>query len=147
MNIYDYVFLIILAVSTVGGFFFGLVKSFSKFFCLFIPFIIAYIGSDFMRSELIERFGFFSGYGSKFIASLFIYIFFYLSLKILFFLIESIIKALNMSLLNRILGLCVGFIVGSSLGYLFLILALKISQTESVIYLKIQHYITVFFSI
>ncbi|MBT89637.1 MAG: hypothetical protein CMN79_04005 [Spirochaetales bacterium] len=147
MNIYDYVFLVMLALSTVGGFFFGLVKTFSKFSCLFIPFVIAYTGSDLIRSELIERFGFFSGYGSKFIASLFAYIFLYLSLRTLFFLIESIIKALNMGLLNRILGLCVGFITGGFLGYLFLILALKISRTESIIYLKIQHYITVFFTI
>jgi len=147
MNIYDYVFLAIVSSSTIGGLLFGLIKSLSKFFCLFAPFMISYVGSDFIRNELIKRFNFYSGYGSEFFASLLIYIILYFLLKLLFFLIESILISLNMGLANKILGLFIGLITGSFLGYLFLILVFKISGRESLIYFKIQNYLAVFLNI
>ena len=147
MNIHDYIFLIIVSLFSFGGFVFGLVKTFSNLFCFFVPFIISYLGSDFIQGELIRRFDFYSGFGSKFLATLLVFIILYLSLRIFFFLIESILTSLNLGLLNRLLGLFFGLIAGSLLGYLFLVIASKISTQQPLIYLKIQSYLAVFLNI
>ena len=144
MNIYDYIFLAIVSLSAVGGLFLGLIKSFSKFFCFFIPFMISYAGSDFIQDELIKRFNFYSGFGSEFLASLLLFTILYLSLRIVFFLAESILISFNLGLVNKILGLFIGLLAGGFLGYLFLIIVFKISGTESLIYMKIQNYLAAF---
>ena len=61
--------------------------------------------------------------------------------------IESILTSLNLGLLNRLLGLFFGLIAGSLLGYLFLVIASKISTQQPLIYLKIQSYLAVFLNI
>ena len=43
MVIYDYIFVFIVLIFSIGGLYFGVVKSFSKLFCLLIPLFISYI--------------------------------------------------------------------------------------------------------
>ena len=147
MIIYDYIFLLIVLIFTFVGFLSGIIKTSSKFFCLLIPFFISYIGTSFLNKELINRFDFYSGTGSSLITSLIIYISFYFLLKLFFLLIEGICSYFNLTVINKISGLIVGFIGGTVIGYFLLTVVNKIFDIQTIIYSKIQSYLSFFLNI
>jgi len=147
MTLYDVIFISLICMMSFFGFFVGFVASFSKFFTLLIPLLITYIGLDIFQLYLEKEFDFYSGAGSELVVGIFIYILLYLFFKVLFVLTEALIKSINLGLINRVFGAILGFIAGSCIGYIFLIITSKIYGSESLLYFKIQSYLSFFLDI
>jgi uncharacterized membrane protein required for colicin V production len=147
MTIYDYIFTLILLSFSFCGFFFGIVKSFSKLFCLLVPFFVSFIGATQFNEQLVYNYGFYSGTGSHILSSLILYVGLYLIFKSFFFLIETVLSYVNLSLVNRVLGLIAGLLLGIASGCLFLIVTKKIFDNESFFYDKITGYLFFLFQI
>ena len=59
MLIYDYIFIFIILTLSGLGLLFGVVKSFSKFFTLLIPFFISIFGASKFNNALIVEYSFY----------------------------------------------------------------------------------------
>lgn len=147
MIIYDYIFCFIIFFFSVGGFYFGILKSFSKLFCLLIPLLISYIGASEFNSKLITEYNFYSEQGSLLISSICLYLGIYLLSKLFFFLIELLLTSIKLSILNRVLGLIIGTFLGFALGYLFLFILSKAYNVDTFFFSVIKGYLSFFFTI
>ena len=147
MVVYDYIFVFIVLIFSIGGLYFGVVKSFSKLFCLLIPLLISYIGATEFNSKLVSEFSFYSGTGSFLASSILLYLGIYLLSKLFFFLIEAILSSLRLSLLNRLFGLVTGLFLGFTLGYLFLLITTNAFNLETFLFNKIKGYLSFFLTI
>ena len=121
MLIYDYIFVILVLIFGLAGFYLGIIKSFSKLFCLLIPLFVSFVGSNEINSRLISDYNFYSGSGSYLISSICIYLTLYGISKLFFFLVDMILSYLNLSLVNRLIGLITGLALGSVIGFLLLL--------------------------
>ena len=147
MLVYDYIFVFIVLIFSIGGLYFGVVKSFSKLFCLLIPLLISYIGATEFNSKLVSEFSFYSGTGSFLVSSILLYLGIYLLSKLFFFLIKAILSSLRLSLLNRLFGLVTGLFLGFTLGYLFLLITTNAFNLETFLFNKIKGYLSFFLTI
>ena len=89
MLIYDYIFVILVLIFGLAGFYLGIIKSFSKLFCLLIPLFASFVGSNEINSRLISDYNFYSGPGSYLVSSICIYLTLYGISKLFFFLVDS----------------------------------------------------------
>ncbi|NSW89011.1 hypothetical protein CL651_004595 [bacterium] len=147
MLIYDYIFIFIVLTLSGLGLLFGIVKSFSKFFTLLIPLFISIFSASKFNTELIAEYSFYNGPGSFFITSILLYIILYLFSKLFFFLIESFLIYLNLSLLNRLIGCLSGLVLGAITGIIFLLGVKRFFNIETLFYNKIKGYLSFFFTI
>lgn len=147
MLIYDYIFVILVLIFGLAGFYLGIIKSFSKLFCLLIPLFVSFVGSNEINSRLISDYNFYSGSGSYLISSICIYLILYGISKLFFFLVDMILSYLNLSLVNRLIGLITGIALGSVIGFLLLLGVMEILNIETLIYKKIIGYLSFFLTI
>lgn len=147
MIIYDYVFLVIILIFSIAGFFFGIIKSLSKFFILLIPLFISIFGASKFNYMLITSYDFYNGTGSYVITSIILYVFMYLLAKLFFLLMETIFAYLNLSLLNRVLGLLTGFGIGFVISTTFLISVNYFFKIHTFFYTKIKGFLSFFLTI
>lgn len=147
MLIYDYIFVILVLIFGLAGFYLGIIKSFSKLFCLLIPLFASFVGSNEINSRLISDYNFYSGPGSYLISSICIYLTLYGISKLFFFLVDMILSYLNLSLINRLIGLITGIALGSVIGFLLLLGVMEILNIETLIYKKIIGYLSFFLTI
>ena len=147
MLIYDYIFVILVLIFGLAGFYLGIIKSFSKLFCLLIPLFVSFVGSNEINSRLISDYNFYSGPGSYLISSICIYLTLYGISKLFFFLVDMILSYLNLSLINRLIGLITGIALGSVIGFLLLLGVMEILNIETLIYKKIIGYLSFFLTI
>jgi len=147
MLIYDYIFVILVLIFGLAGFYLGIIKSFSKLFCLLIPLFASFVGSNEINSRLISDYNFYSGPGSYLISSICIYLTLYGISKLFFFLVDMILSYLNLSLVNRLIGLITGIALGSVIGFLLLLGVMEILNIETLIYKKIIGYLSFFLTI
>ena len=147
MLIYDYIFVILVLIFGLAGFYLGIIKSFSKLFCLLIPLFVSFVGSNEINSRLISDYNFYSGTGSYLISSICIYLALYGISKLFFFLVDMILSYLNLSMVNRLIGLIIGIALGSVIGFLLLIGVMEILNIETLIYKKIIGYLSFFLTI
>lgn len=147
MLIYDYIFVILVLIFGLAGFYLGIIKSFSKLFCLLIPLFVSFVGSNEINSRLISDYNFYSGPGSYLISSICIYLTLYGISKLFFFLVDMILSYLNLSLVNRLIGLITGIALGSVSGFLLLLGVMEILNIETLIYKKIIGYLSFFLTI
>lgn len=147
MLIYDYIFVILVLIFGLAGFYLGIIKSFSKLFCLLIPLFASFVGSNEINSRLISDYNFYSGPGSYLISSICIYLTLYGISKLFFFLVDMILSYLNLSLVNRLIGLITGIALGSVSGFLLLLGVMEILNIETLIYKKIIGYLSFFLTI
>ena len=147
MLIYDYIFVILVLIFGLAGFYLGIIKSFSKLFCLLIPLFVSFVGSNEINSRLISDYNFYSGPGSYLISSICIYLTLYGISKLFFFLVDMILSYLNLSLVNRLIGLITGIALGSVIGFLLLLGVMEILDLETLIYKKIIGYLSFFLTI
>ena len=147
MLIYDYIFVILVLIFGLAGFYLGIIKSFSKLFCLLIPLFASFVGSNEINSRLISDYNFYSGTGSYLISSICIYLALYGISKLFFFLVDMILSYLNLSMVNRLIGLIIGIALGSVIGFLLLIGVMEILNIETLIYKKIIGYLSFFLTI
>ena len=147
MLIYDYIFVILVLIFGLAGFYLGIIKSFSKLFCLLIPLFASFVGSNEVNSRLISGYNFYSGPGSYLISSICVYLTLYGISKLFFFLVDMILSYLNLSLINRLIGLITGIALGSVIGFLLLIGVMEILNIETLIYKKIIGYLSFFLTI
>ena len=147
MLIYDYIFVILVLIFGLAGFYLGIIKSFSKLFCLLIPLFASFVGSNEVNSRLISDYNFYSGPGSYLISSICIYLTLYGISKLFFFLVDMILSYLNLSLVNRLIGLITGLALGSVIGFLLLLGVMEILDLETLIYKKIIGYLSFFLTI
>lgn len=147
MLIYDYIFVILVLIFGLAGFYLGIIKSFSKLFCLLIPLFASFVGSNEINSRLISDYNFYSGPGSYLISSICIYLTLYGISKLFFFLVDMILSYLNLSLVNRLIGLITGLALGSVIGFLLLLGVMEILNIETLIYKKIIGYLSFFLTI
>lgn len=147
MLIYDYIFVILVLIFGLAGFYLGIIKSFSKLFCLLIPLFVSFVGSNEINSRLISDYNFYSGPGSYLISSICIYLTLYGISKLFFFLVDMILSYLNLSLVNRLIGLITGIALGSVIGFLLLLGVMEILNIETLIYKKIIGYLSFFLTI
>lgn len=147
MLIYDYIFVILVLIFGLAGFYLGIIKSFSKLFCLLIPLFASFVGSNEINSRLISDYNFYSGPGSYLISSICIYLALYGISKLFFFLVDMILSYLNLSMVNRLIGLIIGIALGSVIGFLLLIGVMEILNIETLIYKKIIGYLSFFLTI
>ena len=147
MLIYDYIFVILVLIFGLAGFYLGIIKSFSKLFCLLIPLFASFVGSNEINSRLISDYNFYSGPGSYLISSICIYLTLYGISKLFFFLVDMILSYLNLSLINRLIGLITGIALGSVSGFLLLLGVMEILNIETLIYKKIIGYLSFFLTI
>ena len=147
MLIYDYIFVILVLIFGLAGFYLGIIKSFSKLFCLLIPLFASFVGSNEINSRLISDYNFYSGPGSYLISSICIYLTLYGISKLFFFLVDMILSYLNLSLVNRLIGLITGIALGSVIGFLLLLGVMEILDLETLIYKKIIGYLSFFLTI
>lgn len=147
MLIYDYIFVILVLIFGLAGFYLGIIKSFSKLFCLLIPLFVSFVGSNEINSRLISDYNFYSGPGSYLISSICIYLTLYGISKLFFFLVDMILSYLNLSLVNRLIGLITGLALGSVIGFLLLLGVMEILNIETLIYKKIIGYLSFFLTI
>ena len=147
MLIYDYIFVILVLIFGLAGFYLGIIKSFSKLFCLLIPLFASFVGSNEINSRLISDYNFYSGPGSYLISSICIYLALYGISKLFFFLVDMILSYLNLSMVNRLIGLIIGIALGSVIGFLLLLGVMEILDIETLIYKKIIGYLSFFLTI
>jgi len=147
MLIYDYIFVILVLIFGLAGFYLGIIKSFSKLFCLLIPLFVSFVGSNEINSRLISDYNFYSGPGSYLISSICIYLTLYGISKLFFFLVDMILSYLNLSLVNRLIGLITGLALGSVIGFLLLLGVMEILNIETLICKKIIGYLSFFLTI
>ncbi|MBT3475722.1 hypothetical protein HN460_02145 [bacterium] len=147
MLIYDFIFGIVVLIFGLAGFYLGIIKSFSKFFCLLIPLFVSFIGSNEINSKLISDYNFYSGHGSYLISTICVYLALYGISKLFFFLINMVLSYLNLSLLNRVIGLLTGLALGSVIGFLLLLAIREIFNIESLFCKKIIGYLSFFLTI
>ncbi|MDC0897118.1 hypothetical protein OAS31_00110 [Desulfobacterota bacterium] len=147
MLIYDYIFVILVLIFGLAGFYLGIIKSFSKLFCLLIPLFASFVGSNEINSRLISDYNFYSGPGSYLVSSICIYLTLYGISKLFFFLVDMILSYLNLSLINRLIGLITGIALGSVIGFLLLLGVMEILNIETLIYKKIIGYLSFFLTI
>ena len=147
MLIYDYIFVILVLIFGLAGFYLGIIKSFSKLFCLLIPLFASFVGSNEVNSRLISDYNFYSGPGSYLVSSICIYLTLYGISKLFFFLVDMILSYLNLSLINRLIGLITGIALGSVIGFLLLLGVMEILNIETLIYKKIIGYLSFFLTI
>ena len=147
MLIYDYIFVILVLIFGLAGFYLGIIKSFSKLFCLLIPLFASLVGSNEINSRLISDYNFYSGPGSYLVSSICIYLTLYGISKLFFFLVDMILSYLNLSLINRLIGLITGIALGSVIGFLLLLGVMEILNIETLIYKKIIGYLSFFLTI
>ena len=147
MLIYDYIFVILVLIFGLAGFYLGIIKSFSKLFCLLIPLFASFVGSNEINSRLISDYNFYSGPGSYLISSICIYLALYGISKLFFFLVDMILSYLNLSMVNRLIGLITGIALGSVIGFLLLLGVMEILDLETLIYKKIIGYLSFFLTI
>ncbi len=147
MLIYDYIFVILVLIFGLAGFYLGIIKSFSKLFCLLIPLFASFVGSNEINSRLISDYNFYSGPGSYLVSSICIYLTLYGISKLFFFLVDMILSYLNLSLVNRLIGLITGIALGSVIGFLLLLGVMEILNIETLIYKKIIGYLSFFLTI
>ena len=147
MLIYDYIFVILVLIFGLAGFYLGIIKSFSKLFCLLIPLFASFVGSNEVNSRLISDYNFYSGPGSYLISSICIYLALYGISKLFFFLVDMILSYLNLSMVNRLIGLITGIALGSVIGFLLLLGVMEILDLETLIYKKIIGYLSFFLTI
>jgi len=147
MLIYDYIFVILVLIFGLAGFYLGIIKSFSKLFCLLIPLFASFVGSNEINSRLISDYNFYSGPGSYLISSICIYLALYGISKFFFFLVDMILSYLNLSMVNRLIGLITGIALGSVIGFLLLLGVMEILDLETLIYKKIIGYLSFFLTI
>ena len=134
MLIYDYILIGILISFSIIGLFLGFIKSISKFFIMIFPPFFAFIYSEKSLLLLQNEFNFYSGTGAKFLASLIVFLISYISIKLICMIIDRIISAFGLNLINKFIGFLTGGILGIILGYIFLIILYEFFNIETYIF-------------
>ena len=131
MLIYDYILIGILISFSIIGLFLGFIKSISKFFIMIFPPFFAFIYSEKSLLILQNEFNFYSGTGAKFLASLIVFLISYISIKLICMIIDRIISAFGLNLINKFIGFLTGCILGIIFGFIFLIILYEFFNIET----------------